>query len=293
MFKRNIKLNFNDRQNIFSFPPVIYFVISSIFHYLGPSFAVLLFPKIGILGVLWFRVISAALIFLVWKNPIKYFKTYKKKQQIIIILLGIDLALMNTSFYIAISFLPLAIVASIEFLGTIIIAFIGIRLFRNLIALILTIIGVTLISSIQIQINVIGLFFSFINCFLFMIYIILGHSISQEGGISGIEKLGCSMIVASLFIFPLGITEASSAFSNPILIIAGIGVGVCSSVVPYITDQFAMSLLKRSTFALMLSLLPLSALIIGIIVLDQIPTIPDIMGIFFIIIGLLIHREGI
>ncbi|MFP3513686.1 hypothetical protein SB775_29755, partial [Peribacillus sp. SIMBA_075] len=44
-------------------PPHAWFGVSAIFHYLGPSFAVLLFPAVGVLGVAWFRIASAALIF--------------------------------------------------------------------------------------------------------------------------------------------------------------------------------------------------------------------------------------
>ena len=44
-------------------PPHLWFVGSAVFHYLGPSFAVLLFAHIGVLGVAWLRIASAALIF--------------------------------------------------------------------------------------------------------------------------------------------------------------------------------------------------------------------------------------
>ena len=45
-----------------SLPPHAYFVVSAIFHYLGPAFAVLLFVRVEPLGVAWFRIVSAAVI---------------------------------------------------------------------------------------------------------------------------------------------------------------------------------------------------------------------------------------
>ena len=50
-------------------PPHAFFVVSAVFHYLGPSFAVLLFALVEPLGVAWLRIASAALIFAAWRRP--------------------------------------------------------------------------------------------------------------------------------------------------------------------------------------------------------------------------------
>ena len=50
-------------------PPHAYFVVSATFHYLGPSFAVLLFARVPVLGVAWLRIASAALVFALWRRP--------------------------------------------------------------------------------------------------------------------------------------------------------------------------------------------------------------------------------
>ena len=39
-----------------------YFAVSAVFHYLGPSFAVLLFARVDVLGVAWLRIATAAII---------------------------------------------------------------------------------------------------------------------------------------------------------------------------------------------------------------------------------------
>lgn len=70
-----------------------------------------------------------------------------------------------------------------------------------------------------------------------------------------------------------GLLQALKAFDNPALLAAGIGVGICSSVIPYVYDRLAMSRLRRSSFALLLALLPASAAIIGALVLAQLPSI--------------------
>ena len=50
-------------------PPHLYFVVSAVFHYLGPAFAVLLFARVDVLGVAWLRIASAALVFALWRRP--------------------------------------------------------------------------------------------------------------------------------------------------------------------------------------------------------------------------------
>ena len=54
-------------------PPQAYFVGSAVFHYLGPSFAVLLFARVDVLGVAWLRIASAALVFAIWRRPWRTF----------------------------------------------------------------------------------------------------------------------------------------------------------------------------------------------------------------------------
>ena len=100
------------------------------------------------------------------------------------------------------------------------------------------------------------------------------------------------MLIAFVTITPIGFTGALPAFSQPLLVLAGVGVGICSSVIPYVCDQLAMSRLPRATFALLLSLLPASAAIIGVVVLHQIPTVLEIAGILLVAGGVALHQEA-
>src|SRR5213078_894770 len=116
-------------------PPHVFFFVSAIFHYLGPAFAVLLFAGVSVLGVAWFRIASAALVFAVWRRPWRIFMKASWRERYILVALGIVLALMNASFYLAIARVPLGTVGAIEFLGPIALAAIGARTPRNIGAL--------------------------------------------------------------------------------------------------------------------------------------------------------------
>src|SRR5262249_29264310 len=74
------------------------------------------------------------------------------------------------------------------------------------------------------------------------------------------------------FVCPIGFTQAAAAFGDPVAIAAGIGVGVSSSVVPYVFDQLAMARLARAAYALFLSLLPATAAANGIGLLPPLPS---------------------
>ena len=265
-------------------------MVSALFHYLGPSFAVLLFSHVGVLGVAWLRIASAAAIFAIWRRPWRVLIHNDWRARILILGLGVTLALMNSAFYLAIDRMPLATVAAIEFVATIVIALIGVRTLRNVVALVIAVAGVFLLIGFQWSGEGVGLLFAIVNAILFGVYIVLGHAVSRSGGASGIDLLGAAMLVALVVAMPIGVAEVVPVLGEPQLILAGIGVGVSSSVIPYVCDQLAMARLPRATFALMLTLLPATACLVGIVVLAQVPTPVEIAGILLVAIGVGVHR---
>ena len=116
-------------------PPSAYFVVSAVFHYLGPAFAVLLFARVDVLGVAWLRIVSAAVIFALWRRPWRAFAAQDRAGRRLLVTWGTVLALMNVCFYTAIDRLPLGTVAAIEFVPVIVLAALGARTARNAAAL--------------------------------------------------------------------------------------------------------------------------------------------------------------
>ncbi len=271
-------------------PPQLWFLVSAVFHYLGPSFAVLLFARVDVLGVTWFRIASAAAIFALWTRPWRIFAAASRRTLVLLLSLGACLAAMNSVFYLAIARLPLSLVATIEFVATIAVALFGLRAGRNYAALALAAAGVLVLTNVRWASDPLGLACAVANGLLFVAYIVLGHRIASDGAGEGVGRLGAAMVAAFLFVMPIGFAQAAPALGDPLLILAGIGVGVCSSVIPYVTDQLAMARLPRNSFALMLALLPATATLIGALVLAQIPTPRDLLGIALVMVGIALHR---
>jgi inner membrane transporter RhtA len=272
-------------------PSETFFVGSAIFHYLGPSFAVLLFARISPPGVAWLRIASAAVIYAAWRRPWRGLSLLDAAGRRTLVGMGVVLAVMNICFYISIDRLPLGTVAAIEFLPVIGLAAVGTRTARNAFAVVLAVGGVYLLTDVRIAGEPLGVAFAFANAALFAFYIVLAHRVSQQPALGGIDGLAFAMLVALLVATPLGGWYAASAFVDPAALAAGIGVGVTSSVIPYVCDQLAMARMKRSTYALMVSLLPATATVVGVVVLAQIPSAIELAGVALVVGGVAVHRE--
>jgi inner membrane transporter RhtA len=272
-------------------PPHAYFVGSAIFHYLGPAFAVLLFARVDVLGVAWLRIAAAAAVFALWRKPWRSFARLDGPARRTLVAWGAVLAVMNACFYLAIDRLPLGTVAAIEFLPVIALAALGARTWRNGAALVLAVLGVYLLTDVRLEGEPLGVALALVNAVLFAAYIVLGHRVARHGAASGIDGLGAAMLIALVVATPIGGWAAAPAFLDPVALAAGVGVGISSSVIPYVCDQLAMARLARATYALLVALLPATATVIGVIVLAQVPTPTELAGVALVIGGVAVHRE--
>ena len=272
-------------------PPHVYFIVSAIFHYLGPAFAVLLFARVEVLGVAWLRIATAALVFALWRRPWRVFAGLDRSGRRLVLAWGAVLALMNCCFYVAIDRLPLGTVAAIEFLPVIALAALGARTSRNAAALLLAVGGVYLLAGVRLEGEPLGVAIAFANAAGFAAYIVLAHRVSRLPGVSGIDGLALSMLVAAVVVTPLGGWAVVPALTDPIALLAGLGVGISSSVIPYVADQLAMRRLPRATYALMVALLPATATVIGVVVLAQLPSAAELAGVGLVVTGVALNQH--
>lgn len=272
-------------------PPHVYFVVSAVFHYLGPALAVLLFARVEVLGVAWLRIATAAVVFAVWRRPWRLWQRLDRSTRWLLTAWAAVLAVMNSVFYLAIDRLPLGTVAAVEFLPVIVLAAVAARTRRNITALIAAVAGVYLLTDVRLVAEPVGITFAVANAVLFALYIVLGHRVARSRQVSGIDGLALSMLIAAVIALPIGIGQAAPAFLDPVALAAAAGVGICSSVVPYVSDQLAMARLPRATYALMVSLLPATATVVGVVVLTQIPTATEIVGVVLVVAGVALHQE--
>jgi inner membrane transporter RhtA len=189
---------------------------------------------------------------------------------------------------VAIDRLPLGTVAAIEFLPVIGLAALGVHTPRNALALALAVAGVYVLTDVQLDGEPVGVAFAFANAALFALYIVLAHRVSRRGGIDG---LAAAMLIAAIAITPIGLSSAAPALLDPVALAAGVGVGITSSVIPYVCDQLAMARLSRAAYSLMVALLPATATVIGLVVLAQVPSAVELAGVSLVVAAVGIHSE--
>ena len=273
-------------------PAHLYFVTSAVSGQLGPSFAVLLFARVQVLGVVWLRIVSAAVIFAAWRRPWRTVAALDRQGRELLLGWGAVLAAMNTCFYLAISRLPLGTVAAIEFLPLVALAALGARSVGNALALALAVGGVYLLTDIRLAGALVGFGFAFANAALFWLYVVLANMVAKRPRLNGVDGLAVATLIAAAAVTPISAWQAARAFTDPTALLAGVGIGLSSSVIPYGLDQLALARLPRATYAALAALRPACATIIGVIVLGQIPSAVEIAGITLVIAGVALHHPA-
>ena len=165
-------------------------------------------------------------------------------------------------------------------------AAVAVRSRRNAAALTLAVGGVYLLTDAVLVVEPVGIALAVANALLFAAYIVLGHRVASSARLSGIDGLATAMLIAAAVALPIGAWDAAPAFTDPLALAAAVGVGVSSSVIPYVCDQLAMARLSRARYSLMVALLPATATVVGVVVLTQVPTLLEVLGVVLVVGGL-------
>ena len=126
-----------------------------------------------------------------------------------------------------------------------------------------------------------------------MLYVLIGHrlaNVPSERRSAALDRLSLVVAIGAVAATPLGIGAALPAVHHPTWLLWGLGVGICSTVIPYLTDQLAMVRLPRATYSLMLALLPVTATACGIACCTSCPAARTWPGIALVVAGVAAHR---
>jgi len=264
-------------------PAPVLFFISGLSLYIGAALAVNLFRELSPSAVAWLRLFGAAVVLLAWRRP--RVSTWSRRRLVLAGVFGMVTAVMNVSFYEAVARIPLGTAVAMEFIGPVAVAAFGSRTRRDFLSLALVTIGVALIAKVEWKASPLGLLLIGMAAILWAGYIILGKRVASSG--SGIDDLAVGAGVATVLLSPLGFLTAP-VWSSGRLLVLGMGVGVLSSVIPYGLDQVVLARVGRARFALLLALLPLTATLIGVIVLRQIPHLTELVGALAVMVGVVL-----
>ena len=246
----------------------------------GASFAVLLFPAVGAIGMVSLRLAFSAIVLLAVARP--RMRGYRRSDWLTVIAFGIALALMNALFYEALARVPLGSTVTIEVLGPLVLSVVMSRRASSWLWAVLAFVGVVLLSQGSFgALDPAGVAFAFGAAAMWAAYILL--SARTGGKFARLDGLAIAMTIGAVITVPFGVFSAGPAIFQPGILLLGAAVAVLSSTIPYALELIALRRLRPATFSILMSLTPAIATAAGIVILRQ-----QLSGVAFVAIALVI-----
>lgn len=248
----------------------------------GSALVTTIFAELGPGGAVLLRTAFAAVVLIaIWRPP---WRLIDREVALQIALFGLVLALMNLSFYAALSRLPLGIAVTLEFTGPLAVALIGSRDRGDLLWALLAALGILLFApDLGSGLDPLGVFFVLVAAAMWACYILLSARVGR--GPAGIGGLSVAMVLGTIMLLPVGISQGGAELLDPALLLTGFAVAMLSSAIPYVLELQALRRLPARVFGVLMSVEPAVAALIGMIALDQILDGREILAITLVVIA--------
>ncbi|WP_042399252.1 EamA family transporter [Streptacidiphilus carbonis] len=245
-------------------PPTMLVLLGIVSVQLGSAVAKHLFSAVGSFGTVALRLFFAAVVLLaLWRPPLRM----NRRAWAVVLGYGVVLGTMNLCFYQALARLPLGIAVTAEFLGPLAVALFGSRRWLDALWAVLAAGGVLLLMQGRGDLNLVGFLFALAAGTCWGLYILIGAALGRhttEG-----NGLALGMAVGALVAVPFGVADSGTALIRPWVLVAGFGVALLSSVIPYSLDLEALRRIPPRVFGILMSLEPAMAALIGLVVLQE------------------------
>lgn len=206
---------------------------------------------------------AAAVLMLLWRPSLRV----DRRTWTVVLSYGVVLGVMNLCFYLALARIPLGIAVTIEFLGPLAVALAGSRRWLDAVWTVLAAGGVVLLMEGSGDLDVVGVLFALAAGACWGLYILAGAALGRHTTQGNGLALG--MAVAALVAVPFGVADSGTALIEPWVLVAGLGVALLSSVVPYTVDLEALRKIPPRVFGILMSLEPAMAALIGLVLLGE------------------------
>jgi inner membrane transporter RhtA len=242
----------------------------------GAALATELFARGGVAGTAFLRCSFAAIVLVSVTRP--RLRGRSRADLSSLVVFGVLLAGMNTTFYEAIDRLPLGVAVTIEFLGPLTVATIYSRRRLDLIWIALAASGVAAFAGLPggKELDTVGVAFALLAGVCWGTYVIVAKRVGRTW--SGSEGLAASMVVAAIVLAPFGIASGGSNLIDPELLLLGAGVGVFAAAIPFALELHALRRLTATSYGVLTSLEPAVAGAAGFVVLGQRPGLPAVVA---------------
>jgi inner membrane transporter RhtA len=283
-----VRLSPSDRVPAWSLAVASMFIVQ-----FGSAVSVRLFPVVGTAGTSWLRLTFGALVFVAIARPRLRGLTWRELRWPV--LLGVDTGLMTLTFLAAIDRIPLGTSVAIEFLGPLTVAVVRSRDRRALVWPLLALVGVVVLTEPWAgTIDPVGVLYAVAAGTGWGIYILLTQHVGDR--FSGIDGLSISIPVAAVVAAVVGVPQAWGHLDAAVLLTAFVA-ALLMPVIPFTLELLALRRLTAAAFGTLMALEPAFGTLIGALVLSQIPSVMQLLGVAFVVIAgigaeRIGHREG-
>jgi inner membrane transporter RhtA len=249
----------------------------------GASFAVLLFPEVGAVGVVSLRLGFSALILMLICRP--SLRGHGVDGWVTVAGFGLVLAAMNFLFYEALARIPLGAAVTIEVLGPLVLSVVTSRRVSGWLWALVAFAGVALLGQGSFgHLDPVGVLFAFGAAATWAGYILLSARTGQR--FARFDGLAIGMSIGAIATVPFGIAVVGAAgILQPQILLIGAAVAVLSSTLPYAFELLALRRLPASTFSVLMSLAPAIATLAGLVILGQQFTVVGAIAIGLVVVA--------
>jgi len=235
----------------------------------GAALAKGLFPALGATGTVGLRVgISAAILLAAFRPRLRQISAAQWRA---LVPYGLVLGVMNVVFYLALSRIPLGLAVTVEFIGPLGVAVFGSRRAADIAWVVLAAAGIALIAPwAGGKADALGVLLALAAGACWAAYILIGGRVSRM--IPGGAAVAIGMAIATLIAIPAAVVSGGFARLTPALFVAGTGVALLSSAIPYTLEMIALKELPARTFGILMSLEPAVAALAGLVFLHEVLT---------------------
>ncbi|MER2297912.1 threonine/homoserine exporter RhtA [Pseudomonas promysalinigenes] len=247
----------------------------------GASLAKSMFPLVGAQGTTTLRLIFASIIMLLILRPWRARMTGKTLRNVIIY--GMSLGGMNFLFYMSLQTTPLGIAVALEFTGPLAVALFASRRALDFLWIALAVAGLLLLLPVGHggqPLDVLGAAYALGAGVCWALYILFGQ---RAGAEHGIQSAALGVVVAALFVAPIGIVHAGSALLSPAIIPLALGVAILSTALPYSLEMVALTRMPARTFGTLMSIEPAIGALSGLLFLGEVLSTTQWLAILAII----------
>lgn len=271
-------------------PPWVLAVTAMFVVQLGSALSMPVMREIGAGGTAWLRLTFGAIIFIIIGRP--KLKSIVRHDVPYLVGLGVSTGLLTFAFLSAMELIPLGTAVAIEFLGPLTVAAIRSHNKQALIWPALALLGVLLLTQPWLgEINIEGVAYALLAAVCWGLYIVLTQEIGDR--YSGMSGLALTIPIAALTAGIFGIPQAIGNLSLNILL-AGFGLAILLPIIPYALELMALRRMTSNAFGTLMALEPAIGVILGILVLQQIPNSLQVIGILLVVFaGARAQRGGL